>query len=247
MVFVFCFEESKYVSQLLGEPITPQNRQTSPAKQSGDVHPDPDRKSPNTGLFSVSTPSDDYATENHPQLRSRKERLRLVTRTDEPLLGLYLRPLEALFTMVPVAFTAIQFGFSLCWIAVISSVQAGYMFYAPWNFNAFEVGLLNLAPFIGLAVGAPLGGTLGDIIVVKAAKRNGGVFEPEMRLYTQFIPVILMTAGFMTFGYGIYSVSYCMKDTMRYLLITTTRNRGPPGQSALVGRSYSPWVGTTCP
>lgn len=135
-----------------------------------------------------------------PQMISYARRLRLTTPTEENLVDLFFRPLEALIFLPAVLFTAFEYGVSLCWVAVITSVQAYYMPYPPWNFGTTAMGLLNLGPSIGLLIGAIFGGYGSDKMIVFFAKRNKGVFEPEMRLYLQFLTVIFQTAGLLMFG-----------------------------------------------
>jgi hypothetical protein len=37
-------------------------------------------------------------------------------------------------------------------------------------------------------------------VIIKLAKRNGGIYEPEMRLSLFFLPGILMPVGVMMYG-----------------------------------------------
>lgn len=70
----------------------------------------------------------------------------------------------------------------------------------PYNFTTTGVGLMSLGPFVGNVLGSLYGGVLGDWIVVKLAKRNTGIFEPEMRLYILLLPALLIGAGLIMFG-----------------------------------------------
>lgn len=59
---------------------------------------------------------------------------------------------------------------------------------------------MNLPPFIGGIVGSLYGGLLNDWLIVKLARRNNGVFEPEMRLWVA-LPVVLATpVSILLFG-----------------------------------------------
>jgi hypothetical protein len=71
-----------------------------------------------------------------------------------------------------------------------------------------EIGLLNLGPFIGLGLGVTVGGWVGDNLIVLFAKRNNGIYKPEMRLYAQIVPTITTTAGLVAFGLCIDKVYY---------------------------------------
>lgn len=136
-----------------------------------------------------------------------KKRMRLITKTDEPLLPLYWRPFVALFTFPPVLYTGLQYSFCLCWISVISNVVAIVMPGEPWHFDSGAIGLMGMGPFIGCVVGSIYAGFLGDWLVVRLARRNHGRFEPEMRLHLQHAPAIIMAVGVLVFGLTIAKVS----------------------------------------
>jgi MFS family permease len=55
-----------------------------------------------------------------------------------------------------------------------------------------SVGLLYIAPFVGGILGSAIAGKLSDLVCRGMAKRNGGVFEPEFRLF-MVIPVAFAT------------------------------------------------------
>lgn len=66
---------------------------------------------------------------------------------------------------------------------------------------------MSLGPFVGNFLGSVYGGVLGDWVVVKLAKRNRGIFEPEMRLYILLLPALLMGGGLVFFGISADNVS----------------------------------------
>jgi hypothetical protein len=47
-----------------------------------------------------------------------------------------------------------------------------------------------------------------DWVIVKLAKRNGGIYEPEMRLSLFFLPGILMPVGVFMYGLTTAEVSH---------------------------------------
>lgn len=67
---------------------------------------------------------------------------------------------------------------------------------------------MSLGPFVGNMFGSLYGGLLGDWVVVRLAKRNKGIFEPEMRLYILLLPALLMGAGLILFGVSADKVSF---------------------------------------
>jgi len=66
---------------------------------------------------------------------------------------------------------------------------------------------MNLAPFIGHLPGIIIGGYLNDKSIVWLAKRNGGIYEPEMRLWLALPSAILTPGSVLMLGVGLAYVS----------------------------------------
>lgn len=71
----------------------------------------------------------------------------------------------------------------------------------PYNFSTAGVGYMAVGPFVGNVFGSLYGGPLSDWSIRWLARRNGGVFEPEMRLYILMPPTLIMSAGLIVFGW----------------------------------------------
>ncbi|EFY94392.1 major facilitator superfamily transporter [Metarhizium robertsii ARSEF 23] len=125
-------------------------------------------------------------------------RLQLLTPTGESLWKTLYQPL---FTMaIPqVIFVAAVYGVDLCTITVSGSMKSIIFVEPPYNFTPRELGLMHLGPFVGSILGTLYGGFLIDAAIVRLARRNGGIFEPEMRLYFLPIPALAMAAGMAMF------------------------------------------------
>ncbi|KID83526.1 Major facilitator superfamily transporter [Metarhizium guizhouense ARSEF 977] len=80
---------------------------------------------------------------------------------------------------------------------------ATYLFSEPYNFTAAGVGLMNVAPFIGTFPGIFLGGWMNDKSIVWLARRNGGIYEPEMRLWLALPMAVITPAGILMCGVGL--------------------------------------------
>jgi hypothetical protein len=85
------------------------------------------------------------------------------------------------------------------WFSVILNVLSIYFTAPPYNFTPAGIGLLNLAPFIGGILGNGVSAS-NDYIILLLAKRNGGVFEPEMRLWLALVGCVIGPAGLLLFG-----------------------------------------------
>jgi hypothetical protein len=70
----------------------------------------------------------------------------------------------------------------------------------PYNFSTAGVGYVNIGPFVGALFGLVYGGPLSDWSVKYFAKRNNGIFEPEMRLYLLIGPALFMSGGLIVYG-----------------------------------------------
>ncbi|ORY59981.1 major facilitator superfamily domain-containing protein [Pseudomassariella vexata] len=113
------------------------------------------------------------------------------------------QPFLILFTIPGVAYMSLVYAVLLAWSTVFSAALSTYMIEAPYNFSSSQIGLMNLAPFIGNTLGSVICGPLSDQVILKLARRNNGIYEPEMRLWL-FVPFIpFQVAGAFWFGYAL--------------------------------------------
>jgi hypothetical protein len=71
----------------------------------------------------------------------------------------------------------------------------------PYNFSTTATGLMFLSALVGSIFGY-FTGVFADTIVVFFARRNGGVKEPEMRLWTLCISFIYAGVGYLLYGWA---------------------------------------------
>ena len=90
--------------------------------------------------------------------------------------------------------------FYISTINILSLTQTTIYPREPYNFSTTGVGNMNISPAIGAVLGSAFGGPLVDKAIVYFAKRNGGVYEPEMRLRLIAFPAIILTAGTWLYG-----------------------------------------------
>jgi hypothetical protein len=76
----------------------------------------------------------------------------------------------------------------------------------PYNFNAAQIGLFHLGGFTGTLLATLTAPPLIDWLIVRLAKRNEGIFEPEMRLWMMFPAAAINSAGLMLSGIGLAKV-----------------------------------------
>ncbi|PFH56245.1 hypothetical protein XA68_16837 [Ophiocordyceps unilateralis] len=127
-------------------------------------------------------------------------RLQWVTPTDESLWKLACQPFHSAW-FPHVIFTSLEYASGVCWLVVLCSVVSVVFSRPPYDFKAAPIGFIMFAgPLVGSLLGAVYGGWFSDWAVVRFARRNGGVLEPEMRLWLLPLPAILMSGGLAVFG-----------------------------------------------
>jgi MFS family permease len=113
------------------------------------------------------------------------------------------QPFFILFSVPGVAYSSCVYAVLLAWSTVMTAALSTYMLDPPYNFSATDIGLMNLAPFIGTTLGCLICGPVSDWMILRLARRKGGIYEPEMRLWV-FVPFIpFQVAGAFWFGYAL--------------------------------------------
>ncbi|KAJ5635051.1 major facilitator superfamily domain-containing protein [Penicillium longicatenatum] len=113
------------------------------------------------------------------------------------------QPFLILFTIPSVLFMALIYGAMTACSTIMITTLSSYRALPRYSFNSSQIGLMSLPPFIGTSLGALVTGPLSDWIILFLARRNQGIYEPEMRLWAiaGFIP--LVPAGILMFGLGL--------------------------------------------
>ncbi|KAF9776881.1 hypothetical protein IL306_004869 [Fusarium sp. DS 682] len=189
LLFVFFFEETKFIPVTIGE--------TRNSSSQGAPHSSKNPKDEST----IQGKLHDTDVASDPQIPrlTYKDRMRFITRTNEPLWRNYLVPLK-MFLFPYVLWAALQIASVVAFLILLTSSISMVFSAPPYNFNTAGVGLMSLGPFVGNVLGSVYGGVLGDWVVVKLAKRNKGIFEPEMRLHILLLPALLTGGGLVLFG-----------------------------------------------
>ncbi|KAK4944136.1 hypothetical protein LTR10_016469 [Elasticomyces elasticus] len=124
-----------------------------------------------------------------------------VTTTESRSLWMHLyQPFQILCTFPAVMFCALQYGFLIAMLAVLAVTQADLYPFPPYNFSPIGIGNLNIAPAVGAILGSMFGGPLNDYFILQVAKRRGGIYEPETRLWLFLIPGFCMPLGLFLYG-----------------------------------------------
>lgn len=201
IIFIFAFEETKYIRRPTTTTVGPSDHEAGTDTKESDP-PSPgaaqdERKESNP--LDVCTSARETSTEAVPALNTYWQRMRLITPTDESLWEILIAPLRVIF-FPHVLYPAIQFSFTVSWLVLLVIMSSIFFSSPPYNFTTAGIGYMNLGPFVGAMLGAVYGGPVSDWSVKYFAKRNGGVFEPEMRLYLLAVPAFVMSGGLIMFG-----------------------------------------------
>ena len=101
-----------------------------------------------------------------------------------------------------ILFSGLLVGSNLMWSNAVNGTMSLILSASPYNFSANMVGVMFVAPFIGCTIGCVFAGVSSDMFAVWMARRNGGIFEPEHRLWLAIVPLILHAGGSILFGVG---------------------------------------------
>lgn len=117
------------------------------------------------------------------------------------------QPFQILATFPAVMFTALQYGFCIAMLAILAVTQSTLYPFPPYNFTTIGVGNMNIPPCVGAILGSLFGGPLNDYFILQVAKRRGGIYEPETRLWLFLVPGFCMPIGLFMYGLTISKVS----------------------------------------
>ncbi|KAL6824709.1 major facilitator superfamily domain-containing protein [Trichoderma sp. SZMC 28015] len=103
----------------------------------------------------------------------------------------------------PVVFySGFSYGTYLIWFNILNATASVVLGGAPYNFKPSIVGLSYLACCVGVVLGSAYSGIVSDWFVIKLARRNRGIFEPEQRLWLFALTTILVPACQILWGVG---------------------------------------------
>ena len=111
------------------------------------------------------------------------------------------RPL-ILLSFPVILYAGFSYGSNLVWFNVLNGTASSFLSSPPYNFRPSLVGLSYVSPLIGVLLGSLWSGYIGDIIVLRIARRNGGILEPEHRLWLFGLSVVLIPFSLILWGVG---------------------------------------------
>ncbi|KAL5338589.1 major facilitator superfamily domain-containing protein [Aspergillus crustosus] len=132
--------------------------------------------------------------------KSYRQRLAFVTKSPGSIIPHFYQPLIIFFSFPAVAYAATTYGTILAFFSASSSAGSYFFIYPPYNFGPSTIGLFQLGSFVGSLIGMLTIPWLIDWLIIKFAKRNEGVFEPEMRLWMSIPAAGINCAAMILYG-----------------------------------------------
>lgn len=207
LVFLFAYEETKRPALLDGVV----SRTTEAADAARPSTDDEKKAGAAAKVHRTATTTTSGAAALPRRRRTHRLRLPWTTPTGESLWKVAYFPVFV--AVLPhVLFTGVQFAAGIVWTTVLVASISIIFSAPPYNFDTAGVGYMSLGPFLGNVVGAVYAAVLSDWSVKRLARRNGGYFEPEFRLYLLLLPSLLMGGGLVMFGVTADRVSLAAGD-----------------------------------
>jgi len=131
-----------------------------------------------------------------------------------------------LLTFPIVEFSAFVVSWTASSFLTLNLTQSQVFAAPPYNFSSLKIGFFNFAILVGAIIGLFTAGPLSDIIAARLTKRNGGIREPEMRLWAMVPYVILMIIGNVIVAVGYqHSWDWKVSRCSDFLEVVLTRIR----------------------
>lgn len=101
-----------------------------------------------------------------------------------------------------IVYAGFQYGTYVIWFNVLNATASVILSSTPYNFSSGLVGTAYVSCLIGVAGGAIYTGYLSDWLAIYLARRNGGIREPEQRLWAFAILPFVVPASLILWGVG---------------------------------------------
>lgn len=101
-----------------------------------------------------------------------------------------------------ILYAGFSYGTYLVWFNILNATASIILGGEPYNLRPAIVGLCYISCIMGVTVASLLTGVFSDWFVIRLARRNKGVFEPEHRLWLFAAATIILPAGSILWGVG---------------------------------------------
>lgn len=112
------------------------------------------------------------------------------------------RSLKIIVLFPNILWAGLLYGTNIAWYSVINATMSMILGEAPYHFSPSLVGVGYLSPLVFGGVAAVWAGKLSDALTMRLARRNGGVREPEHRLWGLAVSAVMSSGGLLMWGVG---------------------------------------------
>jgi MFS family permease len=109
-----------------------------------------------------------------------------------------IRPLIIIVKFPCVAWAGFIYGINLSWYQVLNGTASPVLSAAPYEWSSAYIGCIYAGPMVGAVFGCLWAGIAADKLAIYLARRNGGIREPEQRLWPLAIAGLFSAAGLIT-------------------------------------------------
>jgi MFS family permease len=200
VLLFFTFEETLF-PRFLFSRITGLHSVTQTQTVKGDDLKDTANTLVNAQSPSETTSESELASYFPKRSYMQKLRLWVYYPQDQTTYWQYFRRPFLLFTFPNIVIAGVIFAFG-CTAGIVSfNTISEILTEPPYNWSTTSTGLVFLAALVGNFVGWATG-VLSDHVVIFLARRNQGIKEPEMRLWTLSLSFVYAAVGYQLYGWG---------------------------------------------
>lgn len=206
----FAMEETNYDRRTVGlveKTTSPIRSPASGEKQDINIEPQNEKKQPpaeNTPPPDIEPGTLTPTTHHYHNRKTYLQKLALWdSQTTRPQRIPYRALLSLRLLSWPVIFYAgFSYGSYLIWFNVLNATASLILSSPPYNFSTSLVGLAYLSCVVGVIAASLYTGPLSDWMTIRLARRNGGIMEPEQRLWGFVVCLFVLPASLLLWGVG---------------------------------------------
>ncbi|KAF3048280.1 hypothetical protein E8E12_011615 [Didymella heteroderae] len=231
VLFTFLYEETKFMSSINGTTCVVAPSDVLERRKSADHKPH-DLEPIDSIVTTVPHPRKSYLRRLVPWTTSEGSILQLLHHAYQPFF--------VMATIPAVLCVALLYGLVTAAFQVSVTLISTYLPASPYSFNASQVGLMSIPALVGNTLGTIVSSPFSDRLILWLARRNNGIYEPEMRLWLLLAFAPFFPAGLLVFGVALTYLtdSYTGIIADAVVGVTFTRNV----ISTIFIFALTPWV-----
>ncbi|KAI1146109.1 major facilitator superfamily domain-containing protein [Nemania diffusa] len=205
-VFLFFFmEETNYDRKTVGVVATAAGSRSSNSVEKEEVAVDAgeEKRLSNDGLEPNAVPAG-VATppEGTTSTKTFRQKLSLIDKS-RPFVMHYRAWQSLKLLSWPVVFySGFSYGTYLIYFNILNATASLILSGPPYNFQPALVGLTYISCLIGVTGASAFTGVFSDRFIIRLARKNNGISEPEHRLWLFAISTIVIPSSFILWGVG---------------------------------------------